>query len=139
MSRSGYSDDIENWQLICWRGAVTSAIKGARGQKFLAELRDALDAMPSKRLIADELQKAGSYCALGVVGHQRGLPLESIDPYDSKQVSQTFNIANALAKEIVFVNDEGDWRYSGETPEQRWIRMRKWVTDNLHEVEQADG
>lgn len=25
MSRSGYSDDVENWQLIRWRGQVASA------------------------------------------------------------------------------------------------------------------
>ncbi|KGC50992.1 hypothetical protein DO66_5867 [Burkholderia pseudomallei] len=35
MSRSGYSDDCGGWSLIRWRGAVNSAIKGARGQKFL--------------------------------------------------------------------------------------------------------
>jgi hypothetical protein len=34
MSRSGYSDDIDSaddqWALIRWRGAVKSAIRGAR-------------------------------------------------------------------------------------------------------------
>lgn len=35
MSRSGYSDDCYGWELICWRGAVNSAIKGKRGQSFL--------------------------------------------------------------------------------------------------------
>jgi hypothetical protein len=37
MSRSGYSDDLENWSLIRWRGAVASAIRGRRGQAFLRE------------------------------------------------------------------------------------------------------
>ncbi|ENQ7660184.1 hypothetical protein ACEQOL_006537 [Pseudomonas aeruginosa] len=41
MSRSGYCDDLDNWSLICWRGAVSSAIKGKRGQAFLIELREA--------------------------------------------------------------------------------------------------
>ena len=45
MSRSGYSDDCDTWPLICWRGAVASALRGRRGQQFLIELRDALDAI----------------------------------------------------------------------------------------------
>jgi hypothetical protein len=46
MSRSGYSDDHSEWDLIRWRGAVASAIRGKRGQAFLRELLVALDAMP---------------------------------------------------------------------------------------------
>ena len=38
MSRSGYSDDLDNWDLIRWRGQVSSAIRGKRGQGFLREL-----------------------------------------------------------------------------------------------------
>ena len=55
MSRSGYSDDLETWQLIKWRGQVMSAIRGKRGQKFLRELLAALDAMPKKILITEDL------------------------------------------------------------------------------------
>lgn len=57
MSRSGYSDDYDgdNWDLIRWRGAVTSAIRGKRGQAFLREALAALDAMPEKQLIAGDL------------------------------------------------------------------------------------
>ena len=66
MSRSGYSDDCDTWPLICWRGAVASALRGKRGQQFLIELRDALDAMPEKRLIAEQLQDGtGCHCTLG--------------------------------------------------------------------------
>lgn len=35
MSRSGYTDDCDGWQLIMYRGAVASAIRGARGQRLL--------------------------------------------------------------------------------------------------------
>lgn len=48
MSRSGYSNDGEN--IAMWRGQVASAIRGKRGQAFLRELVEALDAMPEKRL-----------------------------------------------------------------------------------------
>ena len=58
MSRSGYSEDCDGWALVRWRGAVKSAIRGQRGQAFLRELLAALDAIPDKRLIAEELVDA---------------------------------------------------------------------------------
>jgi hypothetical protein len=125
MSRSGYSDDCDGWALIRWRGAVESAMRGKRGQKFLIELGDAMDAMPIKELIAHNLVEHGSFCALGVVGQKRGIAIESIDPEDSRTVAEQFGIANAMAQEIVFMNDEAAWY--DETPHQRWLRMRHWV------------
>lgn len=128
MSRSGYDDDCDGWQLICWRGAVNSAIKGRRGQSLLAEMAIALDAMPVKRLITDELiSKEGEVCALGAVAKHKGLKVDGLDPYDAGGVAATFNIAEALAKEIAFMNDD----YYGETPEQRWERIRKWVSESM--------
>ncbi|MBR8054202.1 hypothetical protein K6W26_22860 [Burkholderia sp. AU42008] len=139
MSRSGYSDDCENVEL--WRTTVRNAIRGKRGQALLRDLAAALDAMPEKRLITAELQDtAGDFCTLGVLGNVRGLDLKSIDPEDRHSVAAAFNIAPALAAEIVFENDENgdhwDHAHGGfvfETPEQRWTRMRKWVADNLIE------
>lgn len=129
MSRAGYDDDCDGWALIRWRGAVSAAIKGKRGQQLLRELAQGMDAMKEKRLIADELVASGDFCALGVVGANRGIDMQAIDPEDSETVAGVFNIADALAREIVFVNDEmGPWK--GETPEQRWVRVRAWVTSN---------
>lgn len=129
MSRSGYVDDLNDWALIRWRGAVTSALRGARGQAMLRELAAAMDAMPEKVLIANELEAEGDYCALGVLGAKRGISLVQIDPDDREQVAEVFGIAPALAAEIVFENDECGWH--GETPAQRWSRMRQWVQSNI--------
>lgn len=129
MSRSGYSEDLDNWALIRWRGAVNSAIRGGRGQAFFTALLDALDAMSDQRLIAGELEVAGEFCALGVLGRARGLDMSAIDPYDPRQVAGQFNIAEALAQEVVFHNDEGS--FYREIPEQRWQRMRNWVTKQI--------
>lgn len=104
-------------------------MKGRRGQKFLIELAEAMDAMPVKELIAHELVEQGAFCALGVVGQKRGIALESIDPEDSQTVAEQFGIANAMAQEIVFMNDEAAWY--DETPQQRWSRMRHWVEINI--------
>jgi hypothetical protein len=65
VSRSGYSDGCEGWDLIRWRGAVESAIRGKRGQAFLKELLAALDALPEKKLVANELVTLqGQVCIL---------------------------------------------------------------------------
>jgi len=113
-----------------WRGAVASAIRGKRGQQLLRELAEAMDAMPEKGLIAHALVRDGEHCALGVVGAARGLPIEQVDPEEPDAVAKVFNIAEALAKEIAYINDEGDW-LPNESPEKRWLRMRKWVAENI--------
>lgn len=129
MSRSGYSKDLDNWALIKWRGQVTSAIRGKRGQTLLRDLAAAMDAMPEKVLIDGALEVNGAYCALGAVGAKRGIDLKGIDPYDQEQVSQSFDVARALACEIMFINDEEAW--FPETPAQRWKRVRAWVAEQL--------
>jgi hypothetical protein len=136
MSRAGYSDDYDSdWAMICWRGAVASAIRGARGQAFLRELIAALDAMPERRLIAHELAADGAFCAIGSVGAARGVDMAPIDPEDHDKVARVFGISAALVREIEWLNDEA--APSTETPEQRWQRMRDWASANLIEWERT--
>ena len=130
MSRSGYSEDCETWDMIRWRGAVKSAIRGARGQAFLQEMLAALDAMPEHKLVEGELEQDG-VCAIGAVGRARGVDMSKVDAEDPDVVAQVFGIAPALAAEIVFENDEAAGYWSKETPEARWARMRKWVASQI--------
>ncbi len=137
MSRSGYTDDYdEPWSWVMWRGAVASAINGKRGQAFLQEALDALDALPEPILIPNNLAAEGSFCTLGAVGHARGLVMpEAVerDPYDDDDnqdaVAHMFAISRALACEIMWVNDDAG-PYN-ETPEARWIRVRRWIVGHL--------
>lgn len=161
MSRSGYSDDIDHWALLRWRGQVASAIRGKRGQKLLRELAEALDAMPVKELYQDALKtNEGQFCALGVVGNARGIDLEAIDPEDPDCVASAFDIAHQLAQEIAYLNDEHlvdmmkvvevevcgpisrrDLPYFGhirrvlvpneDHASERWRAVRKWVGEQL--------
>lgn len=156
MGRAGYTDDCdENWSLIRWRGAVKSALRGKKGQAFLRELITALDAMPEKSLTSGELQADGEFCALGVVGHHRGIDLARIDTESWEQLSKEFGIAEAMAREIMFENDEviDDWewkefeicgpirwhyeRFAHEqvpikgAAERRWRHMREWAASQL--------
>lgn len=111
MSRAGYSDDCDGWGLICYRGQVKSAIRGRRGQRFLRELRDALDALPEPKLCYHELQRQdGACCAIGALGRARGIDMTEMDPEDateSGELAEMFDIANQLVREVEFEND--DW------------------------------
>lgn len=130
MSRSGYSEGLDNWPLIRWRGAVASAIRGQRGQAFLRELAAALDALPDKRLIDGDAHRDGAYCALGAVANTRGMDLEHLNRLmengDHAALATALGIPKALACEIMHTNDEPlHWR--PEEPERRWQRVREWV------------
>lgn len=135
MSRSGYSDDLEQQDLAMWRGRVASAIRGKRGQKMLRELRDALDSMPEKRLVSRQLQtKDGACCALGRLAQVRGRDLtEHADDEESDlrelnpELADLFDVAECLVQEVENENDEA----YVNTPEQRWTYMRKWVDAKL--------
>lgn len=162
MSRSGYVDDMcDQWAMICYRGAVSSAIRGRRGQAFLREMLAALDAMPEKRLISGALVfdgqpgipwdvrphedvivggdtlvtgcgesvRVGDVCAMGCLGLTRSTKMDGVDAHDAPTVAGLFGIAEALAREIAYVNDEDGYR--AESPELRFERVRKWVVENL--------
>lgn len=131
MSRSGYTDDLDLVTLNLYRGSVERAIRGRRGQGFLRELAEAMDAMPVKELISGELvNEDGEVCAIGVVCKSRGLDVSDVDVEEPAMVGQKVGIARSMAAEISYENDEGAWR-TNEDPSQRWIRIRKWVEDNI--------
>lgn len=129
MSRSGYTDDCENLGL--WRASVSRAIHGKRGQALLREMLAALDAMPTKELIAGTLRDArGHVCALGSVCATRGLDPALIDYEEADAVGRAFGIAGAMAAEIAYINDEAG-PYRGETDAERFVRVRAWVERKL--------
>lgn len=160
VNRSGYSDDCENWDLIRWRGAVASALGGKRGQATLREIAAALDALPTKELIAESLvNEDGAFCTLGALGHARGIDMTLIDAEDRQSVAEAFGIAEAMAAEIMFVNDKhvDDWKWieieicgpmrphypdygrhtrmvhvsDDNAAARRWTYMRSWVAKQL--------
>ena len=130
MSRSGYSDDCDYNYLYLYRGMVERAIKGKRSQEFFKELAREMDAMPDKRLIANDLvAENGEACAIGVVCKARGLDTKRIDECDPERVGALVGISRSVAAEIEYLNDEDG--PAEETPEQRWTRMRKWVQEQI--------
>lgn len=148
MSRSGYSDDGEDSGLWLYRANVDRAIAGKRGQKFLRDLVEALDAMSIKELIEGVLQEDDpiafidsdgrllpaqvQVCAIGSVGLWRGMDMSELNPDYTDVVAKAFGIGEMLVRETVYENDEGS--YNRETPAQRWQRMRDWAVKNLKDT-----
>ena len=131
MSRSGYSEGCDYINL--YRATVDRAINGKRGQAFLKELAKALDDMPDKKLIREQLvSEVGECCTIGAVCKARGIDVSEVDPHDPEVVGKLVGISRQMAAEIEFENDE---RCENDTTELRWTRMRKWVSDNISKAE----
>lgn len=131
MSRSGYNEDYDDdqWSMIMYRGRVASATRGKRGQALFRDILTAMNGMPVKRLIAHELEEKGAVCAIGAAGKLRGVDMAKLDPEDAESVAVKFNVADCLAREIVWENDECGRRK--ETPEERYARMRRWIRSQI--------
>ena len=138
MSRSGYSEDFcdESFDYIRYRGQVESAIRGKRGQQFFRDLVAALDAMPEKKLSHGFLVTPQGDCASACVGRYRGLKLitefQVVEGQrlhaEPEEVAKMLNIAEQLARETMWMNDEfGD----DEKPERRWSRIRSWAAKQI--------
>src|ERR1700719_82003 len=131
MGRSGYVDewdgDTPNASEL-WRANVDRMLKGAKGQKFLRELLAALDALPVKRLIAEDLERDGEVCTIGAVGKYRRIDMSKLDPEEPEQIADAFGIKPMLVQEIEYINDD-DFGLGDRTPEQRFERVRKWVVE----------
>ena len=149
MSRSGYCSDYEYddpLELGRQRAAVSNSIAGKRGQAFLRDLAATLDVMPEKRLTAHVWDapitgmpfapRGGEVCALGAVTRARGIDTSMHDPDDDSAVeivASQINISVAMAREIVWMNDDA---YSHRTsPEERWRLVREWVGDHIKQNE----
>jgi hypothetical protein len=150
MSRSGYDDcDCDNQSLYLYRANVDRAFDGKRGQAFLKEMLAAMDAMPEKRLISFGFEIAeprypgeriGDVCALGTVSKSRGIKMPDVDPEDTDYAigeiaSKRLGIAECMAREIMYMNDEFHNHRKTETPEERFARMRNWVEKQIRKAE----
>ena len=127
MTRSNYTDDCEHLGL--YRASVDRALGGKRGQLFLREMAEAMDAMPVKALIHGEIVgDDGGCCAIGSVCLARGMETNSIHYDCPSSVGRAMGIARSMAAEIVYMNDE--W-VETESTERRWVRMRRWVQEKI--------
>lgn len=137
MSRISYSEE-EDWpgQFELWQANCRRSMRGKSGQKELRKLRDALIALPEKRLIHGSLEDAdGEVCAIGAYAKTQGLDLKEFDPEDATdEVGIAAGMPAMVAWKVVEMNDMefGKWAnaitgITPMTPELRYEKMLAWV------------
>lgn len=130
-----YPGQFELWQANCVR-----SLKGKDGQAELRVLRDALLALPEKRLIHGSLvDEDGEVCAIGAYVKHKGLDLEKFAPdRGTDEVGIAAGMPRLVAWKVVEENDHvlhDTWRPEGGyrllTPEERYEGMLAWVESLL--------
>jgi hypothetical protein len=133
MGRISYSEDedypgqFELWQANCER-----SLRGREGQEELRVLRDALLALPDKRLAHEVLitEDGEDVCAVGAYARHKGLDLQKFDPEDETDaVGIEAGMPELVAWKVVEMNDHE--LHSRFTPEERYALMLKWVEGKL--------
>lgn len=142
MSRAGYTysgaDTREEMLAQArYRGQVASAIRGKRGQAFLRELlaavdlaeRDGIEFTTGVLVLRETIggEPFCAMCALGAVLHARGeaVPPGEAEASDYDWFARHLDIAEPLAREVMFENDEG----AGS-----WSDIRRWAKSLLREA-----
>jgi hypothetical protein len=134
MSRSGYSDgdcdDTESMlRMYGWQANVRRSIAGRKGQAFMWDLYQALEAMPRHELITGALldTSTGAVCSLGALAVHRKMPIppewctsgapdDEPDEYEfSQAMGPLFGVKDMVAREIMYENDEGGtWHWDDD-------------------------
>lgn len=149
MSRFGYLDcdydeNTITWEM--WNHTVSLALGSSRGQAALAEMEEALRALPEPRLIEGVLAKDDGVCAMGaLVAHKKakaeGLEMaEAIgvlsaevkplledyeyDPTMTADAGTNVGLSFSVAWHLAYLNDE---KFRDATPGERYRLMLMWV------------
>lgn len=144
MSRINITDEEERpGQFALWHANCQRSIGGRAGQKSLRELRDALLALPTKRLIAHELDNGTDCCAVGALVRQKGIVVEDWEAEDEmEEVGVACGMPRLVAWKVVELNDELlDYHFKERrayTPEERYEAVMRWIEKNLVAAESPD-
>jgi hypothetical protein len=90
---------------------------------FLRELAQSLDALPRTRLAYWALRHGDDRCAIGAWLEARGIGEQEV----RGRMWEEFGLPSHFVTLVVAHNDE-DPR---ELPEERWMRMRAWIDNQL--------
>lgn len=130
--RINYSEEEDFLgQFDLWQANCERSMRGKKGQQELRELRDALLALPDKRLICGALvDEDGEVCAIAAYGRRKGLDLSKFGAYSgSDEVGIEGGMPKLVAWKVVEMNDV---EFDHLTPEQRYVKMLAWVEARLH-------
>lgn len=149
MSRISYYDGDDILAAGRWEGRAKSTLSGRPGQSALRRLREALLALPEKRLCEGFLADNGTTCAIGALcAYDYGLRYgvgwaEAMDQYDGIEDNEEiyaeakkFGISETLAWLIMDANDEANvgWNYRTATgypieeqERRRYDAVMRWL------------
>lgn len=147
-SRIHEGEDFEPWMAGQQAGALRAAVRGRRGQAFLRELIDALDALPSQELAAGALEdpETGCCCAFGAVARARAWGQEEIgfDPMDGDiwrpecRLAEAFDVAETLAWQVIAENEALDSSNDRTWRRRRWRHVRNWAASEIESTKPSD-
>lgn len=129
--RIGYSDEegfagqFELWQANCRR-----SLAGKKGQQSLRELEVALLALPTKRLIENELDNGADCCAIGALVRHKGVtPSMPFPDENMEDVGVECGMPPLVAWKVVELNDMqlGGYWQRAVSPEERYVRVLQWT------------
>lgn len=148
-----YENEYNAWAL--WEQATTIALGSVKGQQILRDLRDALLALPSKRLISGQLACKGEVCTMGALAAyrrrdedraevlaelERKIDYDEDGPYGGWEadeatilVGQEVGVGVALSSHMAWLNDS----YGSVTPEQRYERVLAWTETAIQDLASA--
>lgn len=153
MSRFDHEGDEwfpNQWWL--YEANMQRCFSGVAGQQKLREVREALLALPRKRLISTRLaDEQGDVCLVGALAlHKAEDPktelqllaehiTEEMAEWDSYEVEQrtlgtgkTLGLKETMVVELSYTNDNS---HRDQTPEERYERVLAWVDSLILEVE----
>lgn len=139
MSRVDYNEWDDEWGHLHtgrWERNSRAVLASKRGQTALRDLREALIALPLKRLAADtfcEVDDKGNVeaCVLGAFALHKGIDPQRLSGLNGVDANETADWATGalgltftLAWNLVDMNDE---KYGSYTPEQRYEAFVLWL------------
>lgn len=139
MSRFEYLDDEDGLPWGMWEAIVSRALGGQRGQRALAEMEEALLALPEQKLIEGALANDEGVCGIGaLIAHKRakrdGIEMaaamadmprgEDGGIYETAYAGQAAGLKWTVAWHMAYLNDE---TFHEATPEERYEKMLAWL------------
>lgn len=141
----GEYEGNEEFRRGAWQENSRRAFASERGQKALRELRDALAALPRRRLLGgqfadifeqdDESIIVGDVCAIGALAKFKGMEFtshhgtEDFDGFETAAIGKKLGMSYVMAYDIAYRNDE---IYDSLGASERWWTMYGWLTAKIN-------
>lgn len=116
-----------------WEYNLNRTIAGGKGQALLRTLRDALEALPSKRLIEGRLAKDGDVCAVGAfrayqIARDNGVNMEA-----AIARTEEIEVAQCKQHDPHWTGEPDDYSYYDEWP-GRMVTIEQGVAAGLNKT-----